>query len=124
MPESLRSQFPEVDTTLWATQRDRMPTLSAVALGRTPLPEEGRNLLDPQRSYAYDFFGITPWGFAIGEAGAVAIEKGGRLSCLAMKDDVLGNAPCTPELERMGRFSAAQRARLDVVLRSALLGAH
>lgn len=121
VPQDIQAKFPQVDTTLWATQRDLMPTLSALALGRAPLPEEGRNLLDPRRNYAYDFYGITAWGFAIGANGAVAIEEGGKLSCLFMRNDVLENGACTPELEHMGRFSAAQRAKLDYVLRSSLL---
>lgn len=121
VPQDIQAKFPRVDTALWATQRDLMPTLSALALGRAPLPEEGRNLLEPRRDYAYDFYGIAPGGFAIGAQGAVAIGEDGKLSCLYMRNDVLEPGACTPELEHMGRFSAAQRAKLDYVLRSSLL---
>lgn len=120
-PEEIRRAAGDVDTSIWATQRDLFSTLAALALGREPLPEEGRNLTNPSRDFAYGYFGIAENGFAIGPEGAVAVNDSGELSCLQMQGDTLEGAPCSAELERMGRFSAAQRAKVDWVIRSSLL---
>ncbi len=121
VPEEIRKGLPQTDQTQWVTERDIFPTLSALALGRLPLPEEGRNLALPHRSFAYGYFGVGEYGVAVGKSGAVGIDPRGKLQCFRMEGDRFAVQPCTEELIREGRFSAAQRAKAGWVIRSALL---
>ena len=121
VPEEIRKGLPQVDQTQWVTERDIFPTLSALALGRLPLPEEGRNLALPHRSFAYGYFGVGEYGVAVGKTGAVGIDPRGKLQCFRMEGDRFAAQPCTEELLREGRFSAAQRAKTGWVIRSALI---
>ena len=66
VPADIQAKFPQVDTSLWATQRDLMPTLSALALGRSPLPEEAAELTRPAsqlclRLLRHHCMGLCDW---------------------------------------------------------------
>ncbi len=83
--------------------------------------EDGQNLARPTRKFTYGFFGIGKYGFSIGPAGIATVEEAGKTNCFRFSSDVLKPAVCTDTLRAQARFSAAQRAKVDWNIRSALL---
>ena len=121
VPAGIRETLPKIDQNQWVTERDIFPTLSALALGKKPLPEEGRNLSLPHRDFAYGYHGVGKYGVAIGGSEAVGIGPKGEFRCYRLQRDEFEVEPCTKALKKEGRFAAAQRAKTGWVIRSALL---
>ena len=121
VPEAVRPPLGDVDQNRWVTQRDIFPTLIGLSLGQTPAAEDGQNLARPTRKFTYGFFGIGKYGFSIGPAGIATVEEAGKTNCFRFSSDVLKPAVCTDTLRAQARFSAAQRAKVDWNIRSALL---
>lgn len=98
--------------------------MKALALGKTPEPWQGRNLFAdhvPDGIYAFTSMGND--GFAIGRAGAVAVD-GANYRCYAVDKNKISQTSaitCTPELNRLGNLARAQRALADYVVRRGVL---
>lgn len=121
-PGSLVREKPR--TELPVSSRDVFPTLRALALGESPLEYQGRNLFGPLNGEPADTFtGIGCCGYALSEAGAAALGKGGAIRCYAWSGPKLVPAPCGAELSRIGSIARAKRALADYEVRSSLLGA-
>lgn len=112
------------DADRWVGHRDIFPTMKALALGKTPELWQGRNLFAdhvPDGIYAFTSMGND--GFAIGRAGAVAVD-GANYRCYAVDKNKISQTSaitCTPELNRLGNLARAQRALADYVVRRGVL---
>ena len=112
------------DADRWVGHRDIFPTMKAIALDKAPEPWQGRNLFEdyvPDGIYA--FTGMGNDGFAIGRAGAVAVD-GTNYRCYAVDKSKISQTTainCTPPLRQLGDFARAQRALADYVVRRGVL---
>lgn len=121
IPEAYRGGFLP-DTGAYVSSRDVFPTLSALALGRTPLPWQGRNLFAPLDGVPADAFtGLANQGYGLSAAGAATAEKGGKTRCYAWQGPKLVPAECSPALARTGEIARAKRAMADFTVRKSLL---
>ncbi len=109
------------DTTRWASHRDLFPTVKALALGKTPAAWQGRNLFSGEDfDVAHTFFALGRDGFAVGRAGAAAVD-GAQARCFAWRQDRLHAADCTAELAKLADAARAQRAMADYAVRLGVL---
>ncbi len=114
-------QSATVDVSRWVSHRDLFPTVKALALGKTPAVWQGRNLFSGENfDTAHTFFALGRDGFAIGRAGAAAVD-GASFRCFAWKADRLEATDCTPPLTRLGEAARAQRAMADYAVRLGVL---
>ncbi len=112
VPKSIAT--PVYDAKRWVSHRDILPTLGALALGKTPEPEEGRFLFAKADGRpAVAFYNLGDRGIAIDERGAIALnpydKKGNPApnACFKWEGDRLVATPCTPELSQMRRTAEA-----------------
>lgn len=109
------------DMTRWASHRDIFPTVKALALGKTPALWQGRNLFSGEPfDAAHTFFALGRDGFAIGRAGAAAVD-GAQTRCFAWRNDRLEAAACAAELAKLAQAARAQRAMADYAVRLGVL---
>ena len=115
------SQSP-ADVDRWVSHRDIFPTLKALALGKTPVSYQGRNLFSKETfDAAHTFFGLGKEGFAIGKAGAVSVD-GAQFRCFVWQGERLTPAAgCNDALTAMGKAARAQRALTDYAVRTGVL---
>lgn len=113
-----------IDPERWVGHRDIFPTVKAVALGLAPKPWQGRNLFaETVPDGVYAFTGMGKDGFAVGRAGAVALD-GTQYRCYDVDKTKISQTtakPCTPELTRLGDMARAQRAMTDYIVRRGIL---
>lgn len=121
LPESMQAMKTKADTGRWVGHRDIFPTIAGVVLGTTPKEYEGRNLFaEDGFDMANAWSGISRAGFAIGDWGAVAVDK--RATCFEWEEDrLVPVSSCTGIRKKMGDAARAQRALADYTVRKKLL---
>ncbi len=113
------------DPQLWAGHRDIFPTMKSLVLGLPPALWQGRNLFAREKNDGvYAFTGLGTDGFAIGQAGAVALDKT-QYRCFDVDKALINRTvskECTPAQKRLGDLARAQRALTDFIVRQGVLG--
>ena len=122
LPKSMEDLRSKADPQKFVGHRDLFPTLTALALGRSPELHEGRNLFASHDvDMANSFACVSKDGFAVGAAGAVILHGGKSVACYKWeRDRLIQEKKCSPELKLMGDVARAERAMADYTVRKGL----